>query len=653
MNTVSSALFGTRRASDQPDSETAPSRWQRFPVLPMALTFVFFALTLLPSVQANSGLVWTFSGVAATLIAWELLLWTLAARNGRLLRVQFAPIKSHYVQASVQLGIMVYWGVYAESVVAQAPLILAQMLFLYAFEGLVTWSRGRVWRLGFGPLPIVLSTNLLLWFKDDWFVFQFLMLTAGALAKQFITWNRDGRRAHIFNPSAFGQTLFALVLIATGTTQELTWGREIATSFETPHMLIVIFCLGLIVQYFFHVTLMTLAAAATLCLVNLIYTGLTDVYFFVNINFAAPIFLGIHLLVTDPSTSPRTSVGRVIFGVLYGLGYCVLFRVLDLYDVPLFWDKLLPVPILNLCVPLIDRLASFGSVGKWNRGWESLLPARSLNFVHMGAWIALFLTMLATGFVAGPHAGNSIPFWKKAVADGKPHAGSSLVMVAGAQAEGGGSGEAFNELGLICMEGKIVKQNRGTAARYFAKACELGNINGCANVAIQYLFLHERRSDADVARAFDQLEAECNRVSNWGICFLVGVAYETGRGRPLDPRRAIELYERSGLENLYAVKGLARIALLGGGEVSDLTRIPPILERACAAGDAESGWYLAYFQHEGKGGLPRDDLKARMWLERACKLGAKQACQVLEKAEWPPFSKPVMLVPTWSSAFPE
>ena len=31
-------------------------------------------------------------------------------------------------------------------------------------------------------------------------------------------------------------------------------------------------------------------------------------------------FLGLHLLVTDPSTSPRTPLGRIVFGVLYGLG---------------------------------------------------------------------------------------------------------------------------------------------------------------------------------------------------------------------------------------------------------------------------------------------------------------------------------------------
>ena len=72
--------------------------------------------------------------------------------------------------------------------------------------------------VGFGPFPIVFSTNLFLWFKDDWFLFQFLLIAVGFLGKAFVRWERDGRRVHIFNPSAFALALFSLVLIVTGTT---------------------------------------------------------------------------------------------------------------------------------------------------------------------------------------------------------------------------------------------------------------------------------------------------------------------------------------------------------------------------------------------------------------------------------------------------
>jgi len=625
--------------------------WRTIPALPLLLTAVLAGFTLVPPARDNPRLVWTFAGAAGFLLAWEALLWSAARRRAGLFLTEITPVRSHWVQACVQFCILLYWGWFAREVYAELPLILAQVLFLYAFEGLVTWSRGRVWRLGLGPLPIVFSTNLLLWFKDDWFFLQFVMVALGALGKQFVTWSREGKRTHIFNPSAFGQFLVAVALIATGTTNDLTWGKQIAATFETPHMLVVIFLLGLVVQYLFHVTLMTLAACASLCAVNLVFHRITGTHYFVNTNIAAPIFLGIHLLVTDPSTSPRTNAGRIVFGGLYGLAYAALFWILEALEVPLFWDKLLPVPLLNLAVPLIDRAARGGLLGRLNRRWEAAARPGTLNLVHMGCWAALFVTLLSTRFIEAPHPGDSIPFWKQAVADGKPMAGGSLVMAAGAQAEGRGSGAAFNELGVICIEGQLVNENHGTAARYFARACELGDRHGCANAASQYLFLGEWRSQEDVARALAHLEEACAQGGDSLACFLAGTAYEAGRGRQPDSRRALELYARAGPGNLYACKGLARIVLAGEGTPEVLARLAPILEQACQAGDAESCWYLAHQVHGGLG-APRDERKARGLLEEACKHGLDDACRALQQAVWPPFAKPVMLVPNWATAFP-
>lgn len=55
-------------------------------------------------------------------------------------------------------------------------------------------------------------------------------------------------------------------------------------------------------------------------------------------------FLGLHLLVTDPSTSPRTPLGRAIFGVLYGVGVFGLYALLGAFGLPTFYDKLLCMP---------------------------------------------------------------------------------------------------------------------------------------------------------------------------------------------------------------------------------------------------------------------------------------------------------------------
>ena len=92
------------------------------------------------------------------------------------------------------LSVYGYWGYYWAPVYPYAPLLVGQIVFAYAFDMLLAWSRGKPYGLGFGPFPIVFSTNLFLWFKDDWFLFQFLLIAVGFLGKAFVRWERDGRR---------------------------------------------------------------------------------------------------------------------------------------------------------------------------------------------------------------------------------------------------------------------------------------------------------------------------------------------------------------------------------------------------------------------------------------------------------------------------
>lgn len=643
---------GKAEASHPGTALTARAWRLAIPAPPMLLALALLAFVWFPPVRDNIRLVAAFYAVAGALMGWSLLLLGVAKSRGRAFPIEFTAVKSHYVQAAVQFSIMLYWGWFAPRVYPEFPLIFAQILYLYAFDALLSWSRGRTWRAGFGPLPIVISTNLLLWFKHDWYGLQFAMLTTGALAKQFISWNREGRRTHIFNPSAFGQFLFAVALIATGTSKDLTWGREIAASFEVPHMLIVVFLGGLVVQSLFHVTLMTAGAAIALTAVNLIYTSTSGgVFYFVNTNLAAAVFLGMHLLVTDPATSPRTNGGRLLFGLLYGLGAAALYRLLDDFQVPTFWDKLLPVPLLNLCVPFIDRFMRFGFVGRLNRAWETALRPSRMNLIHMSIWASLFLTAKLTDFIDADHPGRHISYWKQKVAEGKPRAAHNLILVAGTEA-GLGSGAALNELGLIRMEGKIAEKSNAAAAKYFGKACEANNENGCANVAIQFLFLRERRSDADVDLALDRLEKDCVAGGSSRSCFLSGYAYETGRGRPQDVGRAIELYERAGPADPYAIKGLARIGLTAARGAYDVRGLIPLLAAAGEKGDGESCWYLAYMYQHGVG-FKLNPLKARAMMQRGCAMGFEDACRVLQYPQIPPYSNPLISVPGFSSAYGE
>jgi len=643
---TSPAASSTSDAGSSPPPDAAPAtpRWQRYPGVALGLTALFAAFTLLPRVRDNPRLSWSFLGGAACLLAWESILWLRARRRPRSFPIDFVPgVKSHYVQASVQLCIYAYWGWYWRDVYAEAPLILAQLVFLYTFDALVSWSRGRRWRLGFGPLPIILSSNVFIWFKDDWYFFQFLLIATGVLGKEFITWKRDGRTTHIFNPSAFALGTFSIILIATQTTQ-YTRGIEIAATLALPpYIYLEIFLLGLVVQYLFSVTLMTLSAAAVLYLCNLIYTRTTGVYEFVDTNIPIAIFLGLHLLVTDPSTSPRTNLGRVIFGGLYGLANWVLYDVLAHFGVPEFYDKLLPVPILNLSVQVIDALARGGILGKLTR-WETKFLPMTTNLGYMACWSALFAAMFFTGFVEAPHPGASIGFWKKAYADGKPHAAEKLLKVIGAQAEAG-SAPACNEMAIGYMDGKIVPEDHAAAAHYFARAAELGDPAACGNVAIQFLFLHEGTSDEDVAKALAALERACAQSADGRSCYLLGFAYETGRGRAMDKARALELYEH-GCErgDLDACKSVARVRCSEASWPAGTSNVAQILERAR---DAESCMYLGYMHHAGLG-VPRSEERAQTWFDRACELGSRASCAARGRADAPPVpSAPPTAMPRW------
>lgn len=562
------------------DDASSVARWNpRVPVVPLLVSALLFAFLACKPIAANERLQWTFVGVAAFVAIWAVGLWWRGRAAGRAYPIEPNVVRAHYVQALVQFSIYVYWSRSSPGVITEAPLIVAQVLYLYAFDALMSWSRGRPFRLGYGALPIIFSTNLLLWFRPDFYYFQFAMVTIGALGKQWLTWTRDGRRTHIFNPSVFGQSVVALVLIATGATSKYTMGEEIAVSFESlDHIWTLLFLLGLVVQGLFHVTLMTLAGVSTLALLNLAYTGLTGSYWFVTLNIGATVFLGMHLLMTDPSTSPRTNMGRIWFGALYAVGYFVLFRMFDDHAVPVFWDKLLPVPILNLCVPLFDRIARSGAIGRLNRAWENALAPRALNAVHMALWAAVAGTMLWTGFIEGPHPGKSLAFWVEAADEGRPRAAQNLLLLANYRAQFDsaeaneilgrvhhdgkyvpqndkaaaayfvracqlGAGSACAVLGRWHLEGHTVLRNPSIAAQYFAKACELGSPAGCEGVVGQFLFLGQRVSEDVVVAALDRLETMHEAESTGNAAFLLACAYERGAGRPQDLARALALYD--------------------------------------------------------------------------------------------------------------
>jgi hypothetical protein len=450
--------------------------------LPFALTVGLLLLSFVERVQSNAVLVWSFWGSAAVLLAWQA--WFFHRhRDGEWQGPVFTKLlrPQHYIQAALQLAVYAYWGYYWSPVYDYAWLLLAQLVFAYAFSMLLAWSRKQPYQLGFGAFPIILSTNLFLWFRDDWFYLQFLMIAVGFLGKEFVRWNREGRRVHIFNPSAFSLGLFSLVLIATGAT-ELTRGVEIATTLSIgPNIYMLLFLIGLVAMFSFSITLVTGLAALVLFGWSAAYGAVTGVPYFVDSEIPAAVFLGLHLLVTDPSTSPRTALGKAFFGLMYGASVVILFAVLGALGAPTFYDKLLAVPLLNLSVQWIDRTAHRVRETEW---WRNVTPAWTpgrLNLAQMGVWSIFFLVMTGMGRTDGRHPGDTLPFWQQACAEGRTGACDRLLQIQYSYCADN-AGWACNELGRHLRQGQIIDRDPVLARGYFARACEGRFQAGCMNL---------------------------------------------------------------------------------------------------------------------------------------------------------------------------
>jgi hypothetical protein len=460
---------------------------QRMFVLPLAFTFGLAGLALLDPVRGNPKVLWAFLGTAFVLCAWNAVLFLWARATGRTLQIEVALRKQHWVQAAAQVVVLLYWGWYWSEVYAAAPFILAQLVFAYAFDMLLCWSRRDRYILGFGPFPVILSINLFLWFRPDWFYLQFAMVAVGFGAKEFIRWNKDGRHTHIFNPSSFPLAVFAFVLLVTGTS-DITWGQEIAsTQFFPPQMYLMLFVVALPGQYFFRVTSMTMSAVVSTYVFGFLYFSVTGVYFFYDSYIPLAVFLGMHLLFNDPSTSPQTGLGRIMYGALYGLSTLVLYQLLGSAGMPTFYDKLLQVPFLNLSIQGLDRLARSRVLRAFDPAalGPSLAPHRR-QLAIMATWVIVFLGMSASDGLGDDHPGQFLPFWQQACEGGRPYACPYL-----ADSElnlcNQGSGWACNEAGLLHIalsrSGEDLRRLDAAGAEGpLRRGCGLGFAPACQNL---------------------------------------------------------------------------------------------------------------------------------------------------------------------------
>ena len=161
--------------------------------------------------------------------------------------------------------------------------------------------------------------------------------------------------------------------------------------------------------------------------------------------------------------------------------------------VPPFYDKLLQVPVLNLSIQLLDRLAH-------SRRLRTIDPAacgrslavggggtpRQRNFASMALWAVVFTVMSAAGGVGDRHPGQFVPFWQGACSDGRARACEYLANMQLRFCRIG-SGWACNEAGILRVALTLSGEDRrwldvGDAAGALGRGCDLGFGPACQNL---------------------------------------------------------------------------------------------------------------------------------------------------------------------------
>ena len=446
-------------------------------LLNAAFVVALFVLSQLPVLDSRPDVRTSIVEAAAVLLAWSALLFGVLLR-GQQVTLEIVLRRQHYLQAFLQGSLILYWGYYWSEVYHAIPLILAQILFAYGFDSLLSWTHRRKFALGFGAFPIIFSITLFFWFKDPWFHWQFVMVAVGLAGKEFLRWRRDGVNTHIFNPSSFPLALVSIVLLLADATNT-TWGFSIAeTEFYPPQMYLAIFLTALPGQFLFGVASMTLAAVGTTFLFSALYHAATGGFYFVDSHVPIAVFLGMSLLFTDPSTAPRTELGRLLFGVLYGLTTVLLYNLLLAANTPGFYDKLLQVPLLNLSVIALDRLARSPRLAVLDPSrWGCALVPRAGHLAYMGVWAVAFGAMSASGYLGDDHPGQWTPFWEQPCAANEREACLNLYFLQDTSCEAG-SAWACNEAGIILAE-RYGNPRRAAAA--FERACTLQFAAACDN----------------------------------------------------------------------------------------------------------------------------------------------------------------------------
>ncbi len=318
--------------------------------------------------------------VAGSIALWILVL--LLRDRFALPRLERVTVKfTHLLPAILQIILFAYWAIYWEPVRGHLPVLGVQLLIAYAFDFLITWTLRLPYHPTLGPIPIVLSANLFVWFEDGDVLLYALVIAVALSSKALL---RRGER-HIFNPSVLGVAVVGVLCIVLP-----QWVRyeDISHDFDRPpHMAEVILLLALIPQV--RLRTAPVAAGAALAMFGTMLLGATLTGYKGGPGpFWPPWLLAITLLAGDPATIPSSSLSRLLFGLFLGMAYYAVSRALIFSIGTDFFAKVLPIPIANLLVPSFERAGAALST-RW-----PALPRAVGNRASIATWVSISVLML-------------------------------------------------------------------------------------------------------------------------------------------------------------------------------------------------------------------------------------------------------------------
>lgn len=325
---------------------------------------------------------------AAAVVVFSL--WSLKA--GAKLDVTYSARSVHWIQAMVQLSILIELGRFFEGVWQYAPLIVYQVCFAYIVHILLPCVFQRRCELSFAIFPVVFSINIFLWFLPQFYYMQILMIGLAIAGKFFIT-RKNGR--HIFNPSAVVVSLMFYATIpfyAKGLLQfpqavfflPTVFAYDINSTVMFVHIFIVS-CVSLYLANRFSITI-----GGVLTMVGMFFLSSAFMGHPVKERIMNPTaFVGMTLLITDPATSPRNKLGQFFYGVLFALGIWGGRGLSHVFNFPVFYDKFIFTPLLNFFMPLFEKIG----VGPGEKGLPDKYVQSPVRWYHFAVYGGVFLLL--------------------------------------------------------------------------------------------------------------------------------------------------------------------------------------------------------------------------------------------------------------------